>query len=139
MSKQYSRRNSTGNQHRRLLGSMSATAAHNDTYWADHDKISVSSMSMAFDEKPNKDQMSNGEGPPPSRMHRSQSTFLRNWKETSDVPYIIGANITNDNHGICGEILFFLSWFLIVIFFPMSLVASIKVVQEYEYVKCVVL
>jgi hypothetical protein len=128
MTYQHSRHNSTSNAHRKLL--VSVSNQHDNFY--DHDKISVSSMSAFAEDtaKLNKDQQSNGE--PQPQMHRAYSLFMRNWNQTSEVPLIIGANITDDNHGLCGEILFFLSWFLIVLFFPMSLFATIKVVQEYE-------
>ncbi|CAF0704700.1 unnamed protein product [Brachionus calyciflorus] len=61
-----------------------------------------------------------------------RSSVLRRWAQHTDIPYIIGAQISEENHGLCGRILLSLSWLLIVLLFPFSLLATIKVVQEYE-------
>lgn len=65
------------------------------------------------------------------REHR-KSSALRRWAQHSDIPYIIGAQISEENQGLCGKILIAISWFLIILFFPFSLFITIKVVQEYE-------
>lgn len=61
-----------------------------------------------------------------------KSSALRRWAQHTDIPYIIGAQISEERQGLCGKILLSLSWFLIVLFFPFSLFVTIKVVQEYE-------
>lgn len=93
----------------------------------DHDKISLSSLNTVLDDFKKE----------PERVVQTQSqrraSVLRRWAQHSDIPYVIGAHIAEDNHGLCGKILLGLSWFLIVIFFPLSLFITLKVVQEYEY------
>lgn len=84
----------------------------------DLDNVSIGSI--AEDEKLNK-----------LSEHR-KSSALRRWAQHTDIPYIIGAQISEENQGLCGKILIALSWFLIIIFFPFSLFLTIKVVQEYE-------
>lgn len=149
MTKHTSNNNTSGGKNVTIRSS--ATGYHNhhhdsipNTNFYDHDKISVSSMSVLDDL--NKTSITSNHhhapllhhqsmsAPSPSQhsQHRQHSLFVRNWAQHSDVPYIIGANITEDNHGICGKILLVLSWILIVIFFPFSLFVTIKVVQEYE-------
>lgn len=99
-------------------------ATHHDH---EHDRISVSSLNTVLDDiKPRKDSQQM------TTSQRRASVLRRNWVQNSDVPYVIGANITEDNHGLCGKILLGISWFLIVLFFPLSLFITIKVVQEYE-------
>lgn len=64
----------------------------------------------------------------------SQSGMLSrtNWQATTNVPYVIGAHVTNNNKGIFDQILLGLSWLIMLIFFPFSLFITLKVVQEYE-------
>ena len=78
--------------------------------------------------KPRKD--SGGVEKTPSQ--RRSSMLRRVWAQHTDVPYVIGAHIAENNHGPCGKILLGLSWFLMVLFFPLSLFITLKVVQEYE-------
>jgi hypothetical protein len=94
----------------------------------DHDRISLGSINMVFDDlnKPRK------ESSQTTANQRRSSIMRRNWAQHSDVPFIIGANVTEENHGTCGKILLALSWFLMVVFFPLSLFVTLKVVQEYE-------
>ena len=69
---------------------------------------------------------------PVASQHR-MSLLRTNWaKHTTDVPYVIGANITESDSDMCGKILFVISWIFIVLFFPISIFLIIKVVQEYE-------
>ena len=110
------------------IKNLASNSLQNDNIF-DHDKISLSSL-LALEDLNKLNQKDLPEGK--IINNRSQSAFVRNWVQTSDVPYIIGANITDDHHGLCGEILLALSWLLIVLFFPFSLFVTIKVVQEYE-------
>ena len=52
---------------------------------------------------------------------KSRMSILRNnWaKHTTDVPYVIGANITESKNDTCGKILLVISWFFIILFFPL--------------------
>ncbi|KAK3785580.1 hypothetical protein RRG08_037590 [Elysia crispata] len=49
-----------------------------------------------------------------------------------DRGYVFGANESSHESGCCAVILTALSYLLVVLFFPISLCATIKVVQEYE-------
>jgi hypothetical protein len=118
----------------------------NECYF-DHDRISIGSMSVLKDlnklngnnhnNNNNNDSAQNNANPSLhnhlslSNSNRKQSLFWKNLTN-NNVPYIIGANITELNHGLCGKILLGLSWFLIIVFFPLSMFVTIKVVQEYE-------
>ena len=55
-----------------------------------------------------------------------------NWAKTTNVPYVIGADVTDENQGIFDKVLLALSWILMFMFFPLSLFITLKVVQEYE-------
>lgn len=92
----------------------------------DHDRISLSSLNTVLDDigKPRRDSQ--------TISQRRSSVLRRNWAQHTDVPYVIGAYIPDDTHGACGKILLGLSWFLMIIFFPLSLFITLKVVQEYE-------
>jgi hypothetical protein len=102
----------------------------------DHDRISLSSLNTILDDaKPRNKQhdQSLGVGQTATNQQQRRSSILRRtWAQHTDVPFVIGAHIAEDNHGICGKILLGLSWFLMVIFFPLSLFITLKVVQEYE-------
>ena len=100
----------------------------------EHDRVSLSSISLLDEQnKPNANREHRDSSiVPPPVIHRQHSLFIRNWAQSSDIPFIIGANITEDNRGVCAKLLLGLSWLLIFLFFPFSLFTSIKVVQEYE-------
>jgi len=106
----------------------SSTTQHLMPDHHDHDRISLGSINMVFDDlsKPRK------ESSQTTPNQRRSSIMRRNWAQHTDVPFIIGANVTEENHGTCGKILLALSWFLMVVFFPLSLFVTLKVVQEYE-------
>ena len=92
-----------------------------------HDRTSLSSLVLE-DTKSRKDSANTL-----NQINQRRTSMLRrNWAQHSDVPFVIGANVTESNHGICGKILLGLSWFLMIMFFPFSLLICMKVVQEYE-------
>lgn len=64
--------------------------------------------------------------------NQSQLLNRHNWQATTNVPYVIGAHVTNNNKGIFDQILLALSWLIMLVFFPFSLFITLKVVQEYE-------
>lgn len=55
-----------------------------------------------------------------------------NQPSTNDVPFVIGANAAYKDFNLFEKILIFLSYLLIVLFFPISLFFSLKTTQEYE-------
>ena len=57
---------------------------------------------------------------------------LRRLWANYDVPYIIGEDLRDTKHTLCGRLLILCSWCLLVLFFPFSLFVTLKVVQEYE-------
>ena len=61
------------------------------------------------------------------RKHDAQSV-----KKISEYPIVMGLNAGEYQSDICTDILVFLSWVLIVIFFPLSLVFTFKKVKEYQ-------
>ena len=93
-------------------------------HYHDHDRISVSSLNTAINVDDSRSQH--------NAAQRRSSVLRKNWAQHTDVPFIIGAHIAEESHGLCGKILLALSWFLIFIFFPFSLFITLKVVQEYE-------
>lgn len=94
-----------------------------------HDRTSLSSLNAVVeDSKLRKDSANTL-----NQINQRRTSMLRrHWAQHTDVPFVIGANVTESNHGTCGKILLGLSWFLMVIFFPFSLLVCLKVVQEYE-------
>lgn len=121
---------SSPNKHQQQQQQQSAAAATTNPikydHYHDHDRISVSSLNTAL----NIDDTRSQHGGP---SQRRSSVLRRHWAQHTDVPFIIGAHISEESHGLCGKILVALSWFLIVLFFPFSLFVTLKVVQEYEY------
>ena len=102
-----------------------------------HEEASVSSVNTLIDETTKSSR--NGSESLSLKMDRvdmeakNRMSILRNnWAKHTDVPYVIGANITESKNDTCGQILLTLSWFFIILFFPVSLFLIIKVVQEYE-------
>lgn len=53
-------------------------------------------------------------------------------RSISETPNVIGAVASHYNNDICSIILTGLSWFLVVVFFPISFAFLFRVVQEYE-------
>lgn len=122
---------SSPNKHQQQQQQQSAAAnpgvgATKYDHYHDHDRISVSSLNTAL----NIDDTRSQHGGP---SQRRSSVLRRHWAQHTDVPFIIGAHITEESQGLCGKVLVALSWFLIVLFFPFSLFVTLKVVQEYEY------
>ena len=102
-----------------------------------HDEASVSSVNTIVDEM--KSPRNGSESLSMKLENRAEiesknrmSILRNNWAKHSDVPYVIGANITESESDTFGKILLAISWFFIVLFFPISLFVIIKVVQEYE-------
>lgn len=115
---------------------LSSAAKHNNhhhhDHYHDHDRISITSLNAAFEDvRASKDNGQMYTTNASTTMRRS-SMLRRTWAQHTDVPYVIGAHIDDENHGLCGKILLGISWFLIIVFFPFSLFVTIKVVQEYE-------
>jgi hypothetical protein len=65
----------------------------------------------------------------PNQLLKGIKSKLHN---SSNVPYVIGAHVVNNNKGFFDQALLFLSWLIMAIFFPFSLFLTLKVVQEYE-------
>jgi hypothetical protein len=55
---------------------------------------------------------------------------VRSISENTNV--IIGAHRVDNGSDLCTHLLVGLTWFLIIIFFPFSLVCIFRVIQEYE-------
>jgi hypothetical protein len=53
-------------------------------------------------------------------------------RSISETPNVIGAHINSYTNDFCSILLAALSWTLIVLFFPFSIVLIFRVVQEYE-------
>ncbi len=63
-----------------------------------------------------------------SRLHLHRPSV----RSISEQPNVIGASRTHYSNDACTYILIGLTWFLIIIFFPFSLMFIFRVVQEYE-------
>lgn len=61
-------------------------------------------------------------------------TNLRRIWANYDVPYIIGEDILPPQHTFCEKLLIVCSYTLLILFFPFSLLVTLKIVQEYERV-----
>lgn len=92
------------------------------------DGMSLGSLNMPLDEIPHKSRRSEA----PHNTQRRTSFLRKHWQQHSDVPFVIGADVAAPNDGMCEKILLGFAWFLLVIFFPISLFFCMKVVQEYE-------
>lgn len=53
-------------------------------------------------------------------------------RSISETPNVIGAQANQYHNDLCSIILTCLSWFLVVLFFPLSLSFLFRVIQEYE-------
>jgi hypothetical protein len=96
----------------------------------DLDRMSLGSISMPIDDIPSKIRRTSVNE---SANAQRRTSFLRkHWQQHSDVPFVIGADVTNSSDGTCEKILSSLAWFLLFLFFPFSLFFTLKVVQEYE-------
>lgn len=63
---------------------------------------------------------------------RSNRPNLRRLWAKYDVPYIIGEETLDIRQTFCERVLIFFSWSLLILFFPFSLVLTLKIIQEYE-------
>lgn len=75
---------------------------------------------------------------PPSMMNLSPHYNARHMmprpsvRSISETPNVIGAQANQYHNDLCSIILTCLSWFLVVLFFPLSLAFLFRIVQEYE-------
>ena len=58
----------------------------------------------------------------------------KNQQFNSDIPFVIGADPGPANFAAFEQILIFLSYLIIAVFFPFSLFFVLKTTQEYEYI-----
>jgi hypothetical protein len=106
-------------------------------HYSKHDEVSVSSLNTIADEMKVLRQDSETlslklENRAEDDSKHRMSILRNNWAKHSDVPFVIGAHIIENESDVCGKILLVISWFFVVLFFPLSLFLIIKVVQEYE-------
>lgn len=64
-------------------------------------------------------------------LRQSRPNLRRLWAKY-DVPYVIGEELAETNLTLCEKTLVLCSWCLIILFFPFSLLVTLKIVQEYE-------
>jgi hypothetical protein len=53
-------------------------------------------------------------------------------RSISEFPNVIGANCNEYENDVCTSILTVLSWCLVILFFPLSLLCTFRIIQEYE-------
>lgn len=53
-------------------------------------------------------------------------------RSISDMPNIIGIHTTQNNTDVCSYLLICLTWAIVALFFPLSIIFILKVIQEYE-------
>ena len=63
---------------------------------------------------------------------KSTRPNLRRLWDKYDVPFIIGEELFDVERSFCEKILIVCSWCLIILFFPLSIFITLKIVQEYE-------
>jgi len=81
-----------------------------------------SSIAAIFDDSRRRDEL---------QLKQTRPNLRRLWAKY-DVPYVIGEELAKTNLSFFEKTLIICSWGLIILFFPFSLLATIKIVQEYE-------
>ena len=81
-----------------------------------------SSISAIFDDNRRRDDV---------LLKQTRSSIRRLWAKY-DVPYVIGEEVRDDKRTLCETTLLLASLCLTILFFPLSLFLTLKIVQEYE-------
>lgn len=102
---------SFSNSHEDIIDNGNSTSTQPNTFYQQHEQQNNNGLTL------------------PILKHAAHRPSVRS---ISDYPNVIGVNAGTYRNDRCTAILAFMSWIFLILFFPISLISTFRIIQEYE-------